>query len=335
MTSTSVSPALTLINLRVAYGWGDSRVLAVDGINLQIFPGRTLGLIGESGSGKSTVARAIVGLVRADTGNVELAGRDITNVSGGALRAVRRKVQMVFQDPYSSLDPRMSVADQIREATAIAMQEGGDVALNQTNALLREVELPESIAEKYPHQLSGGQRQRVALARALAVQPEVIVLDEVTSALDVSVQAAILNLLRRIQLARHLSYLMISHDLSVISYMSDVIAVMYLGRIIEEGSARDLLRQPRHPYTRSLLYAVPALGRPLVAIAAGEVADPRHPPAGCHFHPRCPIGPLAHPDRQICIQQVPALSAAHTGHSAACHFPLQPSDVTESRAEPL
>jgi peptide/nickel transport system ATP-binding protein len=321
-TGVSTRADLAIEHVSVAYGWGDARFLAVNDVSLAIQAGRTLGLIGESGSGKSTLARSIVGLTRVTAGRIRLGSRDVTNASGPALSALRSDVQMVFQDPYSSLNPRMSVAQLLMEALGVARRKRGGHTERAVTDMLGEVELPPLAATRYPHQLSGGQRQRVALARALAVQPKILVLDEVTSALDVSVQAAILNLLRRIQESRRLACLMISHDLSVVSYMSDQVSVMYLGRVVEEGPTRQLLEHPRHPYTRALLDSVPVLGKRLTAAAAGEVADPHKPPSGCPFHPRCAIGPATFPARRACVTNVPELLPANSDHAAACHYAI-------------
>jgi peptide/nickel transport system ATP-binding protein len=319
MTSSEVE--LSLQDLVVTFGSGAGRVRAVDGVTLRLAPDSTLGLIGESGSGKSTIARAIVGLVRVASGHVRLGELDVTNCKGARQRQLWRAVQMVFQDAAGSLDPRMTVGDALREALGRGPAAVGPRAIS---GLLSDVELPSSFAERYPHELSGGQRQRVALARALAAEPRILILDEITSALDVSVQAAMLNLLRDLQSRLHFSCLLISHDLAIVSYMSDAIAVMYLGRIVEIAGAPQLLTRPQHPYTAVLLDAVPSVERSrdmLDRVVAGEIPDPAHPPKGCRFHPRCPIGPLARPGRTICVEREPDVRSVGEGHASACHFP--------------
>ncbi|SFW79638.1 ABC transporter ATP-binding protein [Amycolatopsis australiensis] len=291
---------------------------AVDGVSLTVPSGQVVGLVGESGSGKSTLARAAVGLAPVSAGRVLLDGTDVRRLPR------RRPLQMVFQDPYSSLDPRMAIGESITEA----MPRGTSRAARRAEVtrLLELVNLDPERAAMLPGQLSGGQRQRVALARALAGQPKVLIADEITSALDVSVQGAVLNLVRDVQRRLALSMLFISHNLAVVRYVSDIVAVMYLGRIVEAGPAEQVLSDPRHPYTRDLLAAAPSAHRRLLddtgddALADTEPADPHHPPAGCRYHPRCPIGPLVHTDRTVCTQADPADGAAHRPHRAACHF---------------
>ncbi|WP_326949177.1 ABC transporter ATP-binding protein [Amycolatopsis sp. NBC_01307] len=300
----------------VRYG----RLTAVDGVNLTVPSGQVVGLVGESGSGKSTLARAAVGLAPVSGGRVLLDGVDVR-------RLPRRKpLQMVFQDPYSSLDPRMAVGESIAEAMPRGAHRGGAARRTEVARLLELVNLDPDRATTLPGQLSGGQRQRVALARALAGQPKVLIADEITSALDVSVQGAVLNLVREVQRRLALSMLFISHNLAVVRYVSDFVAVLYLGRIVEAGPAEQVLTDPRHPYTRELLAAAPSAHHGLLddpgvdALADTEPADPHHPPSGCHFHPRCPIGPLVHPDRTVCLSADPAAAAAERPHVAACHF---------------
>jgi peptide/nickel transport system ATP-binding protein len=236
----------------------------------------------------------------------------------------RRPLQMVFQDPYSSLDPRMAVGESIAEAMPPGTSRTARRA--EVARLLELVNLDPDRATALPGRLSGGQRQRVALARALAGQPKVLIADEITSALDVSVQGAVLNLVREVQRRLSLSMLFISHNLAVVRYVSDVVAVMYLGRIVEAGPAAQVLTDPKHPYTRDLLAAAPSARRNLLdstgddALADTEPADPHHPPSGCRYHPRCPIGPLVHPDRTVCVTADPAGAAADRPHSAACHY---------------
>jgi peptide/nickel transport system ATP-binding protein len=306
--------ALEFDGVSVRYG----RLTAVDGVSLTVPAGQVVGLVGESGSGKSTLARAAAGLAPVSAGQVRLDGVDVRRLPR------RRPLQMVFQDPYSSLDPRMAVGESITEA----MPRGTSRAARREEVarLLDLVNLGPERAAMLPGQLSGGQRQRVALARALAGQPKVLIADEITSALDVSVQGAVLNLVRDVQRRLALSMLFISHNLAVVRYVSDVVAVMYLGRIVEAGPAEQVLTDPQHPYTRDLLAAAPSAHRGLLdasgddALADTEPADPHHPPAGCRYHPRCPIGPLVHPDRTVCTSADPVEDAARRPHRAACHF---------------
>jgi peptide/nickel transport system ATP-binding protein len=305
--------ALEFDAVQVRYG----KLTAVDGVSLTVPSGQVVGLVGESGSGKSTLARAAVGLAPVSAGRVLLDGVDVRKLPR------RRPLQMVFQDPYSSLDPRMAVGESITEAMPRGTSRGARRA--EVARLLELVNLDPERASVLPGQLSGGQRQRVALARALAGQPKVLIADEITSALDVSVQGAVLNLVRDVQRRLALSMLFISHNLAVVRYVSDVVAVMYLGRIVEAGPAEQVLTDPQHPYTRDLLAAAPSAHRNLLAdtddaLADTEPADPHHPPAGCRYHPRCPIGPLVHTDRAVCVSADPADEAASRPHSAACHF---------------
>lgn len=303
----------------VRFGTGRKTLTAVDAIDLTIPSGQVLGLVGESGSGKSTLARAAVGLTPITTGTILLNDRPLRH------RGRHQPLQMVFQDPYSSLDPRMTIGASIAE-TLPRTTRRADRA-HEVARLLELVDLDPDRAHAYPAQLSGGQRQRVALARALAARPDIIVADEITSALDVSVQATVLNLLRDLQRRLDLSMLFISHNLAVVGYLSDVIAVMYLGRIVEHGPAEQILRDPRHPYTRDLLGAAPRPGGGDLtadspdprsqAISDTEPPDPHHPPPGCHYHPRCPIGPLIHPDHTDCLTTPPTTNHLH---HAACHY---------------
>lgn len=313
--------ALEFAGVTVEFGTGRHRLRAVDGVDLTVPDGAVLGLVGESGSGKSTLARAAVGLVPLAAGHIRLGGRDIARRWSG------RGVQLVFQDPYSSLDPRMTVGECIAEALPRAVRRTGRAA--EVRRLLALVQLDPDRADTRPGGLSGGQRQRVALARALAARPDVVIADEMTSSLDVSVQGAMLNLVREIRRELGLAMLFISHNLSVVRYVSDVVAVMYLGRVVETAPTRDLLENPQHPYTRTLLDSVPRLGAaPVAAWADPEVrrvmrqdpADPHHPPPGCRFHPRCPVGPLLRHDREVCRDRDPTAGAAGRAHAAACHF---------------
>jgi len=273
--------------------------------------------VGESGCGKSSVARAIVGLAPIAQGHLLLDGIDYTQRRQRGSREFRRRVQLIFQDPYSSLNPRMTAGEMIGEALAIR----GELRKAEAMRILNLVGLPPGSLDRYPHQFSGGQRQRIAIARVLAVGPEVIICDEVTSGLDVSVQATILNLSRRLQSELGLSYLFISHDLATVRFMSDVISVMYLGRIVETAPTERLFWASEHPYTKALLASVPEVGahhRP--APLTGEIPNPRRPPTGCRFHTRCPDGPMAFPDRTVCIAADPQMIAPTRKHQAACHF---------------
>jgi peptide/nickel transport system ATP-binding protein len=298
----------------VRFGTGSHVLTAVDGVDLTVPSGQVVGLVGESGSGKSTLARAAVGLTEVASGRILLDGIPLRHKAGQ-----RRPLQMVFQDPYSSLDPRMTVGDTIAEAVPRGADRRHEVA-----RLLELVGLEADQALTYPGALSGGQRQRVAVARALAGQPDVIIADEITSALDVSIQGTVLNLVRELQRELRLSMLFISHNLAVVRYVSDFIAVMYLGRIVEFGPAHDVLADPQHPYTKELLAAAPRRGSTeldpvLRAVADAEPADPLRPPAGCRFHPRCPIGPLVLADREDCLTIDPTTGADHRRHRTACH----------------
>ncbi len=285
-------------------------VRAVDGLSLDIASGRTLALVGESGCGKTTAGKAILRLIEPTAGAVTLEGADVIHARGRALASLRARMQMVFQDPYGSLNPRMRVGDIIAEGMT-ALQRPGDVA-----TLLEQVGLRPDMADRYPHEFSGGQRQRIAIARALAVQPRLIVCDEPTSALDVSVQAQILNLLRRLQRELGLSYLFITHNIAVVDHLAHDVAVMYLGRIVEIGPVDAVLRRARHPYTQALLSAVPRIDAPGVAQKlAGDPPSPSHPPHGCAFHPRCPRA------QARCASDSPALAADAAGHPVACWFP--------------
>jgi peptide/nickel transport system ATP-binding protein len=265
-------------------------VKAVDGVSLSIREGRTLALVGESGCGKTTVGKAILRLLAPTAGRTRFAGTDLATLSREELRARRRSMQIIFQDPYASLNPRMRIADILAEGMR-SLGVGLDDAdrIRRMDALLEQVGLPGEAKLRYPHEFSGGQRQRIAIARALAVEPKLIVCDEPTSALDVSVQAQILNLLRSLQQRHGIAYLFITHNISVVEYLAHEVAVMYLGRIVEQGTVEEVLGAPKHPYTEALLSAVPVVhGTRQVIRLSGELPSPASPPAGCHFHPRCP-----------------------------------------------
>jgi oligopeptide/dipeptide ABC transporter ATP-binding protein len=298
-------------------------VRAVDGVSFTIPAGTTLGLVGESGSGKTTVARTLLRLTEPSSGSFRLDGVDVFSLAAGPLRRLRRRIQIVFQDPYSSLNPRMTVRQTLREPLAIHDLAPKPQRDARVGALLDEVGLDPELADRYPHELSGGQRQRVGIARALSVEPAFLVCDEPVSALDVSVQAQVLNLLADLQQKRRLTYLFIAHDLAVVKHIADQVAVMYLGRIVERAEAARVYEQPRHPYTRSLLSAVPVPDPAATAqriVLPGDVPSPAHPPSGCAFHPRCP-----HPKKnERCRTERPALREIAPGHVAACHFAEQP-----------
>jgi oligopeptide/dipeptide ABC transporter ATP-binding protein len=292
-------------------------VRAVDGVSFRIEPGTTLGLVGESGCGKTTTSRLILGLERPTAGAIRFEGADVLALDAGAMRRYRRAVQAVFQDPYASLDPRMRVRDIVAEPVVINERGlGAAERRRRVRDLLDLVGLPERAADLFPHEFSGGQRQRIAIARALALSPRLVVLDEPVSALDVSIRAQILNLLRDLQKRLGVSYLFIAHDLAAVAHMSHTIAVMYLGRIVEWGEAAAVALRPRHPYTQALFAAaLPIDGEgPAVEMAlAGEVPSPLAPPGGCRFHPRCPH---AFPR---CATEEPALRS-ESGRLVACHL---------------
>jgi oligopeptide/dipeptide ABC transporter ATP-binding protein len=310
---------------RAFFGLGAAKppVRAVDGVSFTIREGTTLGLVGESGSGKSTVARTLLRLIEPTAGAVLFEGADVLRLGRTELRALRRKMQIVFQDPYGSLNPRMTVRQTLREPLQIHQLATGAAVDARVDALLEEVGLDASFGDRYPHELSGGQRQRVGIARALSVEPRFIVCDEPVSALDVSVQAQVLNLLTALQRTRGLTYLFVAHDLAVVKHVADDVAVMYLGRIVEHAPAPRVYAAPKHPYTTSLLSAVPIPDpgvRPKRIVLAGDVPSAAHPPAGCAFHPRCP-----HPKKNDrCRTEAPALREVAPGHAAACHFAESP-----------
>ncbi len=293
-------------------------IKAVDDISFTVRRGETLGLVGESGCGKSTTGRCILQLYRPTAGEVVFDGQDLCEMKGERLRAMRRRMQMIFQDPYASLNPRMSVQDIIGEPLDVHHLARGKDRRDRIQELLRVVGLNPYFANRYPHEFSGGQRQRIGIARALAVEPDFIVCDEPISALDVSIQAQIINLLEELQTQFGLTYLFIAHDLSVVRHISDRVAVMYLGKIVEITTRDEMYDDPLHPYTKALLSAVP-IPDPAVElkreriILTGDVPSPMRPPPGCNFHTRCPIAV----DR--CKVELPQLREISSGHYAACH----------------
>jgi peptide/nickel transport system ATP-binding protein len=307
-------------------------VKAVDGVSLEIGVGKTLALVGESGCGKTTVGKGILQLIPLSGGSVRYNGLELVGLERKQLRKLRSEFQLIFQDPYSSLNPRMRIVDIIEEgmnalnvedeSKANGVGHGADIAKgnprgNKVDALLESVGLPQEAKWRYPHEFSGGQRQRIAIARALAVNPKLIVCDEPTSALDVSVQAQILNLLNELQDNLGLAYLFITHNISVVEYFADEVAVMYLGRIVERGSVEEVLISPRHPYTQALMSAIPVIeleSKHHVIRLHGDLPSPANPPSGCHFHPRCPhVMP-------VCREIYPATSSFSPTHTAHCYL---------------
>ena len=320
-------------------------VHAIDGVSFTLERGRTLGLVGESGCGKTTMGNAIIRLVDPDSGKIAFNGRDgehfaVEAIEGRGLRNYRARTQMVFQDPYNSLNPRWTIGATIEAGLKIHANLSPEQRRDRIVELLHDVGLSADYIERYPHELSGGQRQRIGIARALSVDPELVICDESVSALDVSVQAQIIHLLKELQAKYGLAYIFISHDLAVVEYLSDEIAVMYLGQIVEHGEAAAIIRNPTHPYTKQLLEAVPVAkvrSRRERALIQGEVPSPLNPPSGCRFHPRCPFA------RPICATKPPPLATAIDAgkklRKTACHFPLpidgadMPAETTPSTAE--
>ena len=323
---SGTAPLLSVRNLSVHYPIKRgfvvrrevARVRAVDGISFDIRAGETLGLVGESGSGKTTAAKAVIQLKKPDSGSIMFEGRELVGLSASAMRPIRRKMGMVFQDPYGSLNPRMRAGDIVGEPLKVhGLAESGDDYRSQVAALLSTVGLSPGMAERYPNEFSGGQRQRLGVARAIAAKPSLLILDEAVSALDVSIQAQILNLLQDLQEQYNLAYLFIAHDLSVVRHISDRVAVMYLGRIVETADSEDLYDRPLHPYTQALLSAIPTpnpiheRSRDRI-ILKGDLPSPMAPPSGCHFHTRCPIA------ADVCSLTDPELRRLAPNQSAAC-----------------
>jgi oligopeptide transport system ATP-binding protein len=300
-------------------GHGHKELRAVEGVTLDVMPGETLGLVGESGCGKSTLGRLLLRLHEPTSGRIYFEGRDITDLSQSALRPLRSQMQIIFQDPYGSLNPRMTVQATLSEALRVhRLVSSASEEQQRIAALLERVGLRPEHRRRYPHEFSGGQRQRIGIARALAVNPRFIVADEPISALDVSIQAQIVNLLADLQDELRLSYLFIAHDLHVVEHVSRRVAVMYLGRVVELATAEQIYESPRHPYTEALLSAAPEpdpTARKRRLVLAGDVPSPLDPPSGCAFHPRCPIA-----EKGLCDKEIPVRRAVEPAHEVACHL---------------
>jgi oligopeptide transport system ATP-binding protein len=326
LTAVRADPVLVRISGAVKHfpigGFGGLAVRAVDGVDLEIRRGETLGLVGESGCGKSTLARLVTALLPVTGGNIIFDGQDITKLRGQKLRRVRRKMQIIFQDPFASLDPRMTVGDIIQEPLDNFSIGSVRERRRRVQELLRLVGLNPNFTNRYPHEFSGGQRQRIGIARALAVNPSFIVCDEAVSALDVSIAAQIINLLQDLQREFNLTYLFIAHDLAVVRHLSDRIAVMYLGKVVETADRNDIYDRPQHPYTKALLSSIPvpdpAVEKERAPInLKGEIPSPVNPPSGCRFHPRCPIARVP----GVCSEVEPPLEPhGAQDQAAACHF---------------
>src|SRR4030088_2837768 len=318
IAETEVQPLLEVDNLSKTFGiklgLKRANVYAVDSVSISVQPSTTLGIVGESGCGKSTLARLMLGVYPADHGNIRFAGQSLPR-KGRRPRAVVEQMQMVFQDPYSALNPRASIGQSIAFPLQVQGMDRAEIR-DRVAKVLEDVGLHGNYATHYPHQLSGGQRQRVNIARALAMQPKLVVLDEAVSALDKSIQAQILNLLQDLKQSYHLTYIFISHDLNVVEYMSDQVAVMYLGQVVETCAADALYQRPLHPYSQGLLTSIPTLDGASAQQAriTGEMPSPLDPPSGCRFRTRCPFA------TEICATQTPVLADAEPGHQVACHL---------------
>ncbi|MBO9536031.1 dipeptide ABC transporter ATP-binding protein [Herbaspirillum sp.] len=311
-------PLLEVNGLKKHFGApGGAAVKAVDDVSFSIAEGRTLGLVGESGCGKSTTGRSVLRLIEPSAGSVRFMGKEITLLPAGQLRAMRRHMQMVFQDPYASLNPRMTIGEVLEEPLAVHKLHDRATRRRMVAEALDMVGLNPSYAARHPHEFSGGQRQRVGIARAIITRPKLVVADEAVSALDVSIQAQILNLLKDLQQELGLTYLFVSHDLAVIRHVSDSIGVMYLGRMVELGTREEIYANPLHPYTKALLSAIPREHpneKRERIVLQGSIPNPAAPPAGCHFHPRCPSC------MEVCKTEAPAAIKVSEGRTVACHL---------------
>jgi oligopeptide/dipeptide ABC transporter ATP-binding protein len=319
---------LSARSLCVSFETPRGTVRAVDDVSLDVAAGETVGLVGESGCGKSTLGKAIMRLVPITNGRLLVGGKDVTTIGGRELKAIRQNVQMIFQDPYGSLNPRHSVGAIIGQPLSVAGWSRKDIA-DRVASLMEKVGLPVAAQSRYPHEFSGGQRQRIGIARALALNPQVLICDEPVSALDVSVRAQVINLLKDLQQEMGVSYLFISHDLSVVEYVADRLMVMYLGRLVESGKSEDIWRAPAHPYTRALLGAAP-IADPKTArkrtrqVLQGELPSPLNPPPGCAFSARCPLA------QDRCLTERPTLRPLTGDRKVACHF-----DLLSRKPEPV
>lgn len=305
----------TYFPVKNAVGKAVNHVKAVDGVSMELYKGEIYGLVGESGCGKSTFGRTIIRLLEPTGGEVEIMGKDVSHLSMKEMRSYRKDVQMVFQDPYTSLNPRKRVGDVLMEVLLIHGEKDKKVRMEKAMAVLEKVGLRPEHFYRYPHEFSGGQRQRIGLARALILNPEIIVCDEPVSALDVSIQAQVINLLKKLRESDHLSYLFIAHDMSVVKYISDRIGVMYLGHLVEEAETEELFMNTLHPYTKALLSAVPHTNphlRKERTVLTGDLPSPINPPSGCVFHTRCPRATKA------CQAKIPGLYEVSPGHKVAC-----------------
>jgi oligopeptide transport system ATP-binding protein len=328
-----MAPLVSIADLKVHFDLGRRRIVkAVDGVTLDILEGETLGLVGESGCGKTTLGRAVLRLVEPTDGQVLFRGVDVAKLSGQELRRTRRHMQMIFQDPYAALDPRMTVGQIISEPIETFRLATKDERRERVRELMKTVGLSERFINRYPHEFSGGQQQRIGIARALSVNPDFIVADEPISALDVSIQAQILNLMEKLQRERNLAYLFISHDLRAIRHTSHRVAVMYLGKVVELAEARELYRRPLMPYTKALISAVPVPDPSVEAqrrriVLEGDVPSPINPPSGCRFHTRCPYAVAA------CSEVEPVLAEIQPSHFAAC-IRISPAEPDIDRVAP-